>query len=73
MLKWQDLLRIADNPTILGFLKWSLETEKKKAEDGYRGLLSLEYKSTVNPVWGTVISRMNLRRIIQELEWSLIE
>jgi len=38
LLKWQDLLKIADNPTILGFLKGTLESEKRTVEDGYRAL-----------------------------------
>ena len=38
ILKWQDLLKIADNPTILGFLSQTLESEKKKAKNGYRSL-----------------------------------
>jgi len=38
LVKWQDLLRIADNPTILGFLESTLESEKKKVDNGYRGL-----------------------------------
>lgn len=38
LLKWQDLLKIGNNPTILGFLKQTLESEKKKVDDGYRGL-----------------------------------
>lgn len=38
LLKWQDLLEIADNPTILGFLKGTLENERKQVEDGYKRL-----------------------------------
>lgn len=38
LLKWQDLVKIADNPTILGFLKSTLESEQKRTEDGYRRL-----------------------------------
>ena len=38
LLKWQDLLKIADNPTILGFLTATLENERKQAEDGYKRL-----------------------------------
>lgn len=38
LLKWKSLLELADNPTILDFLKWTLDTEKRKAEDGYRAL-----------------------------------
>jgi len=38
LLKWQGLLKIADNPTILGFLKQTLKNEKKQVEDGYKGL-----------------------------------
>jgi hypothetical protein len=38
LLKWQDLLSIADNPTILSFLKGTLESEKRTVEDGYRAL-----------------------------------
>ena len=38
LLNWQDLLKITDNPTILDFLKRTLEGEKKKVDDGYTGL-----------------------------------
>ena len=38
ILKWQDLLRIADNPTILDFLKGTIEHGKQNVEDGYRAL-----------------------------------
>ena len=38
LLKWQNLLKIADNPTILGFLTATLENERKQAEDGYKRL-----------------------------------
>ena len=38
LVKWQDLLKIADNPTMLGFLTQTLENEKKQVEDGYKGL-----------------------------------
>lgn len=36
LLKWQDLMKTADNPTILGFLKSTLEREKRETDDGYR-------------------------------------
>jgi|WetSurMetagenome_2_1015567.scaffolds.fasta_scaffold83527_3 hypothetical protein len=38
LISWQDLLKMADNPTILGFLKSTLDSEKKQAEDGYQRL-----------------------------------
>jgi len=38
LLKWQDLSKIADNPTILDFLRRTLEGEKRQVEDGYKRL-----------------------------------
>jgi len=38
ILSWNDLLQIADNPTILNFLKSTLDKEKEKTESGYRSL-----------------------------------
>jgi len=38
LLKWQDLMKLADNPTILDFLRKTLESEKKQVEDAYRRL-----------------------------------
>jgi hypothetical protein len=35
VLKWQDLLKIADNTTILDFLKRTLESEKKLVDKAY--------------------------------------
>jgi len=38
LLRWEDLLKIADNPTILDFLRRTLESEKRQVEDAYRRL-----------------------------------
>lgn len=36
ILSWQDMLKIADNPTILSFLKATLESEKKSLDEAYQ-------------------------------------
>ena len=38
LLKWQDLLEMADNPTILDFLKRTLEGEKKSLDEAYENM-----------------------------------
>ena len=38
LLNWQDLLKIADNPTILDFLKRTLESEKKLLDKAYENM-----------------------------------
>ncbi len=38
LLKWQDLMSMADNPTILGFLRSTLEKEKVNFDDGCKAL-----------------------------------
>lgn len=38
LLKWQDLLKVANNPTILDFLKRNLENEKQQVDVSYKAL-----------------------------------
>ena len=38
LLRWQDLMNMADNPRILSFLRMTLGSERNQVEDGYRRL-----------------------------------
>lgn len=38
IIKWDDLLNLANNASILKFLRVTLQKEKNKVDDGYRGL-----------------------------------
>ena len=44
LVKWNDLLQMADNPSILGFLTRTLKTEKKQTENS---ILSLKGKTSL--------------------------
>lgn len=38
LLRWEDLMNMADNPRILSFLRMTLESERRQVEDSYRRL-----------------------------------
>jgi len=38
IINWDDLLKMADNTSMLSFIKVILDKEKQKIDDGYRGL-----------------------------------